>query len=104
MSLKANPVYLSSTDVLPQVLELIHLGGERRSVPVEYATNTRLGFRWGMAGVYELIILSNKVIRAPMWRAFDRQEAIKIWMTMTGRSQEDLLAARYEKHMKGMPK
>ena len=102
--MKQNHTYLSSTGVPPQVLELIHLGGERRSITVEYATNTRLGFRWGMAGTYELIVLSNKVIRAPMWSAFDKQAAIRIWMTMTGRSQEELLAMRYEKHLKGMPK
>jgi hypothetical protein len=104
MNLKANPVYLSSTTELLPVLELVHLGGERRSVPVEYATNTRLGFRWGMAGVYELIVLSNKVIRAPMWKAVDRGQAIDIWLNMTGRSMADLLEARYEKHIKGMPK
>lgn len=85
-------------------LELIHLGGERRTVPVVYATNTRLGFRWGMAGIYELILSSNKVIRAESWKAVDREVAITIWMEITGRTKTELLESRFMKHIKGMPK
>ncbi len=85
-------------------IELVHLGGERRIVVIEYATNTRLGFRWGMAGVYELILLSNKVMRAPMWKAVDIGDAIRIWMEMTGRTHQELLETQYLKHIKGIPK
>ena len=87
-----------------KTLDLIHVGGERRTVQVEYATNTRLGFRWGMAGVYELIIKKNYVFRVPQWKANNREDAIKIWMEMTGRTRVDLMEASYWKHMKSMPK
>lgn len=89
---------------IPTDLELIHIGGERRTVHVEYATNTRLGFRWGMAGMYELIVKKNTVFRVPAWKAVDREAAIKIWMEMTGRTRTDLLETSYWKHQKSMPK
>ncbi len=85
-------------------LELIHIGGERRVVQIEYASNTRLGFRWGMAGIYELIVAKNTVFRVPAWKAVDKEAAIRIWMEMTGRTKQDLLESRYWKHIRGMPK
>jgi len=38
---------------------LIHIGGERRAVPVEHVANTYVSIRWGQSGIYDLNLAKN---------------------------------------------
>jgi hypothetical protein len=38
---------------------LVHVGGDRRSVPVEHIANTYVSVRWGQSGIYDLNLAKN---------------------------------------------
>lgn len=58
---------------------LKHLGGTTQLVDVIDHKKYRLTIKWGMAGTYDLLLKTNKLIRAPMWSANDIKEAWQIF-------------------------
>jgi hypothetical protein len=38
---------------------LRHLGGELKTLPVEYVTKTYISLRWGQSGIYDLNLAKN---------------------------------------------
>lgn len=77
-------------------IELVHVGGERKIVPVTGFTSTSLYIRWGMAGIYELKVLNaNVLIGARMWSAVSRFEALGLLRAMQKRQADKLKGLRY---------
>lgn len=60
-------------------LQLIHVGGEKRMATVIGRTGNKLIIRWGMAGLYNLDLKANKLIRAASWSAVDLEIAWQAW-------------------------
>ena len=76
-------------------IELIHIGGERRTVPVTGFTSTSLYIRWGIAGIYELKVFKNVLIGARMWSAASPFEALGLLRALQKRQADKLKAMRY---------
>ena len=104
---------------------LLHQGGERRTVPVEYvAPNlTYLTIRWGLAGLYDLNLSVNVLTPRsavgqskgkakwykkdkPLWRAEDiaavRKMASDYIKAKRGNPQDETAAAM-KRHVENMP-
>ncbi len=65
-------------------IDLIHAGGERRTVEAVRAQGNRLDIRWGeLAGVYRLDLKRNQLMRAPLWRAASLGQAWRVWRCLT---------------------
>lgn len=92
---------------LPPTIELIHLGGERKKVPVVSASNTRLTIRWDMAGVYDLIVSKNRFVTKSMmyWKAADVDAMRDVWQLFRFPDKDvSALEESIIRHVRGMPK
>jgi hypothetical protein len=78
-------------------IELIHVGGERKTVEVTGFTGTSLYIRWGnLAGIYELkIVHVHYLVGARMWKAASRYEALMLLRELKERQANKLKAMRY---------
>lgn len=55
-------------------LELIHLGGERRTVQVVGHDNATVWFVWPMAGIWKIRVMKNVIVgMRGRWRAVDHE-------------------------------
>ena len=70
------------------LIELRHLGGERKIVSIAGVTYRRIGLEiyWGpLCGTYTLDLKRNQLLRAPAWGAVDVDQAWQVWRRLTGK-------------------
>jgi hypothetical protein len=86
-------------------IELIHLGGERRLVPVIATTNTRITIKWGMAGTYDLVLSKNKFVQKSMmmWKAANIAAVLDVWQRMRFPGETSDFEKSVIRHMRSMP-
>jgi hypothetical protein len=86
-------------------VELIHLGGERRVVPVISTTNTRITILWGMCGGYDLILSKNQFVLKSMmmWKAADIIKVLDVWQAMRFPGETNEFDRSVIAHMRSMP-
>ena len=67
-------------------MELIHLGGERKIVPIlglviaSGKKYQRLSIAWPcLAGLYQYDVIKHQLIKAPMWSAVDKEAIYAYW-------------------------
>ena len=86
-------------------IELLHLGGERRIVPVIATTNTRITIKWGMCGGYDLILSKNQFALKSMmmWKATDIGKVIDLWQAMRFPGEVSDFDKSVIAHMRSMP-
>lgn len=73
---------------MANLIELIHLGGERKICEVTGATylRTALDVYWGpLNGTYVLDLKRNQLLRAAAWRAVDVDEAWRLYHALCGK-------------------
>lgn len=67
-------------------LELIHLGGQRITIPILGLVEAsgkkykRLSVQWPcLAGLYQYDVIKHQLVKAPMWSAVDKEKVYQYW-------------------------
>lgn len=77
-------------------IELVHLGGERRTVPVVGFDGTTIWFTWPMAGVYRIRVRTNEIVGMKgRWKAADHERLREIHRTLSSERTEVVMMRRH---------
>jgi hypothetical protein len=94
---------------------LKHVGGERRTVPVEYVASTFVAIRWGQSGIYDLNLAVNTLTARSLkarrkgkahWQAEDIEAVRKMVRDYLAERAGDPTGERqlaFEHHVSNMP-
>lgn len=76
-------------------LEIVHLGGEVRTVPIVQFTPYTLFFTWPMCGMYEIRVSSNKIVGLKNWKMRDHEAGKVLLRKLNGERWEKYKKVRY---------
>lgn len=76
-------------------LEIVHLGGEVRTVPIVQFTPYTLYFSWPMCGLYELRVKTNRIVGLKNWKAKNHEAAKHLLRTLNGEREARYVKARH---------
>ena len=96
----------------PETVELVHIGGERKHVPIELITDTYIAIRWGQSGIYDLNLKSNVLTARsqkaqrkgkPHWSAYDI-DAVRQMVKDCRHPKTENVIEVMKRHQESMPR